>query len=215
MAGVSRTAGAKPPLLAHSALGRDAARSGAGSAGGCTVQGPQLVPRCASRVLRRRPREGSALATGQTGNSARRRGQRGASLRRPKLAPARPARAAELLIAQHVQEEGLETAVGTGRRSSCLSLYTLLFAGAAAFSSPEQLLFAGAAAWRSVCRHARRVVGLSHTARLGAAKPCSGCATWAAQACAEIHRCSMGETHRLRCLRVRRRSGARPLIAMR
>ena len=42
---------------------------------------------CAAlRVLRRRPREGSALATGQTGNSARRRGQRGASLRRPKLA---------------------------------------------------------------------------------------------------------------------------------
>ena len=65
---------------------RDAASSGAGSAGGCTVQGPQLVPRCASRVLRRRPREGSALATGQTGNSARRRGQRGASWRRPKLA---------------------------------------------------------------------------------------------------------------------------------
>ena len=34
---------------------RDAASSGAGSAGGCTLQGPQLVPRCVSRVLRRRP----------------------------------------------------------------------------------------------------------------------------------------------------------------
>ena len=33
-----------------------------------------------------RPREGSALATGQTANSARRRGQRGAFWRRPKLA---------------------------------------------------------------------------------------------------------------------------------
>ena len=76
----------KPPVFTHSARERDAASSGAGSAGGCTVQGPQLVPRCASRVLRRRPREGSALATGQTGNSARRRGQRGASWRRPKLA---------------------------------------------------------------------------------------------------------------------------------
>ena len=71
-----------------------------------------------------RPREGCALATGQTANSARRRGQRGAFWRRPKLAPARPVRAAELLIAQHVQEEEecRETAVEcieTGRRSSC------------------------------------------------------------------------------------------------
>ena len=34
---------------------RDAASSGAGSAGGCTLQGPQLVPRFVSRVLRRWP----------------------------------------------------------------------------------------------------------------------------------------------------------------
>ena len=45
----------KPPVFTHSARERDEASSGAGSAGGCTVQGPQLVPRFVSRVLRRWP----------------------------------------------------------------------------------------------------------------------------------------------------------------